>query len=236
MNYAVILSGGIGTRMQMGNFPKQYYKVKGKMILEYTLDTFEKAEPVEAIVVVMAKEWQKRLEKDLCGKYKKLIGFAEPGAVRQESILSGLSLCMERSESEEDKVIIHDGVRPLVSGELISACFAALGEYEACLPVIPAADTIYYSENGKGVDRLLDRSKLYMGQSPETFYLHQYYKAHEGRSREFLQSMRGTTEIAHVAGMKICMIPGENLNFKITTQADLQRFRMIAEAGEREMT
>ena len=50
MNYAVILSGGIGTRMQMGNFPKQYYKVKGKMILEYTLDTFEKAEPVEAIV------------------------------------------------------------------------------------------------------------------------------------------------------------------------------------------
>lgn len=117
--------------------------------------------------------------------------------------------------------------RPLVSCELIEACFAAIGEYEACLPVIPATDTIYYSEDGTGVDKLLDRSKLFMGQSPETFWLHQYYKAHEGKTREFLQSMRGTTEIAYVAGMKICMIPGDPMNFKITHPADLQRFRMI---------
>ena len=71
--------------------------------------------------------------------------------------------------------------RPLVSCELIEACFAAIGEYEA----------------------------------------------HEGKTREFLQSMRGTTEIAYVAGMKICMIPGDPMNFKITHPADLQRFRMI---------
>ena len=198
MNYAIILSGGIGTRMHMGDFPKQYYKVKGRMILEYTLDAFEKSGSVDEIM-----------------------------AIRQESILSGLSVCMERSESETDKVIIHDGVRPLVSCELIDACFDAIGEYEACLPVIPATDTIYYSEDGKGVDKLLDRSKLFMGQSPETFWLHQYYKIHEGKSHEFLMSMRGTTEIAYVAGMKICMIPGDPMNFKITHPADLQRFRMI---------
>ena len=124
-------------------------------------------------------------------------------------------------------MIIHDGVRPLVSCELIDACFDAIGEYEACLPVIPATDTIYYSEDGKGVDKLLDRSKLFMGQSPETFWLHRYYKIHEGKSHEFLMSMRGTTEIAYVAGMKICMIPGDPMNFKITHPADLQRFRMI---------
>ena len=124
-------------------------------------------------------------------------------------------------------MIIHDGVRPLVSCELIDKCFDAIGEYEACLPVIPATDTIYYSEDGKGVDKLLDRSKLFMGQSPETFWLHQYYRIHEGKSHEFLMSMRGTTEIAQVAGMKICMIPGDPMNFKITHPADLQRFRMI---------
>ena len=139
---------------------------------------------------------------------------------------------MERSRSDRDKVIIHDGVRPLVTCALIGACFDAIGEYEACLPVIPAIDTIYYSEDGRGVDKLLDRSKLFMGQSPETFWLHQYYKAHEGRSHEFLRSMRGTTEIAHVAGMKICMIPGEPMNFKITHPADLERFRLIV--GEKE--
>ena len=227
MNYAVILSGGIGTRMHMGDFPKQYYKVKGRMILEYTLDAFEKSESVDEIVIVMAPAWQEELEEELRGKYRKVKYFAEPGSIRQESILSGLEVCMNRSESESDKVIIHDGVRPLVSSELIDACFAKIGEYEACLPVIPATDTIYYSEDGTGVNQLLDRSKLFMGQSPETFWLHQYYRAHEGKSHEFLMSMRGTTEIAHVAGMKICMIPGEPLNFKITHPADLQRFRMI---------
>jgi 2-C-methyl-D-erythritol 4-phosphate cytidylyltransferase len=227
MNYAVILSGGIGTRMHMGDFPKQYYKVKGRMILEYTLDSFEKAQAVDEIVIVMAPQWQEELGEELRGKYKKLAGFALPGEIRQESILSGIEVCMKRSQSEKDKVIIHDGVRPLVSCELIEACFAAIGEYEACLPVIPATDTIYYSEDGTGVDKLLDRSKLFMGQSPETFWLHQYYKAHEGKTREFLQSMRGTTEIAYVAGMKICMIPGDPMNFKITHPADLQRFRMI---------
>ena len=136
MNYAVILSGGIGTRMHMGDFPKQYYKVKGKMILEYTLDAFEKSGSVDEIVIVMAPEWQEQLEEELRSKYKKLQGFAAPGSIRQESILRGLLVCMERS-------------------------------------------------------------------------------------------MRGTTEIAYVAGMKICMIPGDPMNFKITHPADLQRFRMI---------
>jgi 2-C-methyl-D-erythritol 4-phosphate cytidylyltransferase len=229
MNFAVILSGGIGTRMQMGDFPKQYYKVNGKMILEYTLDKFEESGQVDAIVIVMAPVWRAQLEADLSAKYRKLIGFAEPGAIRQESILSGIQFCMERSDAAEDKVIIHDGVRPLVSCGLIGRCFDALSEYEACLPVIPATDTIYCSEDGKGVDKLLDRSKLFMGQSPETFYLHQYYKAHEGKSHAFLASMRGTTEIAYAAGMKICMIEGEALNFKITYPPDLARFRMILE-------
>ena len=61
MNYAVVLSGGIGTRMHMGDFPKQYYKVKDKMILEYTLDVFEESESVDEIIIVMADAWQEEL-------------------------------------------------------------------------------------------------------------------------------------------------------------------------------
>ena len=61
MNYAVVLSGGIGTRMHMGDFPKQYYKVKDKMILEYTLDLFEESECVDEIILVMAAEWRGEL-------------------------------------------------------------------------------------------------------------------------------------------------------------------------------
>ena len=65
-------------------------------------------------------------------------------------------------------------------------------------------------------------TRMHMGDFPK-----QYYKIHEGKSHEFLMSVRGTTEIAYVAGMKICMIPGDPMNFKITHPADLQRFRMI---------
>ena len=86
MNYAVILSGGIGTRMHMGDFPKQYYKVKGKMILEYTLDAFEKSSSVDEIIIVMAPAWQEQLEEELRSKYKKLQGFAAPGSIRQVKI------------------------------------------------------------------------------------------------------------------------------------------------------
>ena len=82
MNYAVILSGGIGTRMHMGDFPKQYYKVKDRMILEYTLDSFENAEAVDRIVIVMAPAWREKLETELRGKYRKLFGFADPGSIR----------------------------------------------------------------------------------------------------------------------------------------------------------
>ena len=228
-NYAVILSGGIGTRMHMGDFPKQYLKVKGRMILEYTLDVFEEAPPVDAMIIVMADTWREKLSDYLQSKYHKLIGFASPGSIRQESILSGLKMCMELSESADDRVIIHDGVRPLVTCELINECFKAVEEYEGCLPVAPATDTVYYSEDGKGLNKLLDRSKLYMGQSPEAFWLHKYYKAHEGKSHEFLCQMRGTTEIAYAAGMNICLIQGDSMNFKITNQADLRRFKLIAE-------
>ena len=229
MNYAIILSGGIGTRMEMGDFPKQYFEIQGKMILEYTLDRFQNAQEVDAIVVVMAEHWWEKLREKLCSQYSKLIGYAKPGSNRQESILSGLKFCMARSGSEDDIVIIHDGVRPLVTVDLIGKCFEAIREYEGCLPVIPASDTIYYSEDGKGLNKLMDRSRLYMGQSPEAFLLHKYYMAHDGKDREFLSRMRGTTEIAYAAGMKICLLPGETLNFKITTKADLRRFRLLVE-------
>ena len=183
----------------MGDFPKQYYKVKDRMILEYTLDSFENAEAVDRIVIVMAPAWQETLEEELRGKYKKIFGFAVPGSIRQESILSGLEFCMADSRSERDKVIIHDGVRPLVTSDLIERCFDAIGEYEACLPVVPATDTIYYSEDGTGVDKLLDRSKLFMGQSPETFWLHRSWA-----SRRRLSGCTGTTRRTRERAMSFC--------------------------------
>ena len=131
MNYAIILSGGIGTRMQMGDFPKQYLEVEKKPILLYTLEQFQKSSAVEKIVIVAADAWREKIrgwmEEDGITKF---LAFADAGDTRQESIHNGLTVCMEDSVSENDGVIIHDGVRPLVSEQLIGDCLAALADHE----------------------------------------------------------------------------------------------------------
>lgn len=158
MNYAIILSGGIGTRMQMGDFPKQYLEVEKKPILLYTLEQFQKSSAVEKIVIVAADAWREKIrgwmEEDGITKF---LAFADAGDTRQESIHNGLTVCMEDSVSENDGVIIHDGVRPLVSEQLIGDCLAALADHEGCMPVLPMKDTIYQSSDGTKIDHLLQR-------------------------------------------------------------------------------
>lgn len=230
MNYAIILSGGIGTRMQMGDFPKQYLEVEKKPILLYTLEQFQKSSAVEKIVIVAADAWREKIrgwmEEDGITKF---LAFADAGDTRQESIHNGLTVCMEDSVSENDGVIIHDGVRPLVSEQLIGDCLAALADHEGCMPVLPMKDTIYQSSDGTKIDHLLERSTLFAGQAPEAFQLHPYAKINREASKEELSLTRGTSEIAYRHGMDVAMIPGDERNFKITTRSDLERFCTIVE-------
>lgn len=225
MNYAIILSGGIGSRMRNDGFPKQYLKVNEKTILEYTLETFDACEIVNSIIVVIANQWQKQIKGRIVEKINKSLDFALPGESRQESILNGLTKCMETSNDTLDKVVIHDAVRPLVSLSLIRNCLDKLPEYDGCMPVLPVVDTTYFSDDGKHIGRLLDRNKLFSGQAPEAFMLHKYYRLTCESGEDMLKNTRGSSEIAYNAGLNICMIPGEDSNFKLTTPADLERFK-----------
>ena len=227
MNFAIILSGGIGTRMRKDGFPKQYIKINGKTILECTIKIFNECNLIDEIVVVMAEVWRSRLEEDIKKKSDKKIKFALPGESRQESILSGLAKCMEESDDYRDKVIIHDAVRPLVSQALITKCLDKLPEYDGCMPVLQVPDATYFSEDGVHISQLLDRNELYAGQAPEAFMLHKYYELNYKAEQSVIKNTLGTSEIAFNAGFNICMIPGEDSNFKLTTPIDLERFKII---------
>ncbi len=229
MNYAIILSGGIGTRMRDDGFPKQYIEVKGKPILMYTLETFEKNADVDQIMIVAAESWHEEIWKWARQyKIKKLRQITVPGKTRQHSILNGLEECASSSMNELDKVIIHDAVRPVVSSSLISLCFSALNEtYDGCMPVIPVNDTVYQSLTGNEISNLLDRSTLFAGQAPEAFFLKKYYKINKEAEDETLINTRGTSEIAYKSGINVRLIKGEDSNFKITTPEDLRRFRIM---------
>jgi 2-C-methyl-D-erythritol 4-phosphate cytidylyltransferase len=227
MNYAIILSGGVGSRMGI-NIPKQYVEVAGKPVLSYCLRTFADNGSVDAIVIGVADEWADFVR----GEVEKLqtakpVYYAAPGETRQYSIYNALNVIRELGFTDKDLVIVHDAARPLVSQELINACLDGCAEYDGVMPVIPAKDTIYYSKDGQTIDSLLDRSTLWCGQAPEAFNLSKYLSVHDSMSRDALLSINGSTEIAFKFGLNCTMIPGDPMNFKITTPEDLSNFEAL---------
>ncbi|MCR4890701.1 MAG: 2-C-methyl-D-erythritol 4-phosphate cytidylyltransferase [Lachnospiraceae bacterium] len=159
---------------------------------------------------------------------KKFRGFSAPGENRQLSILNGLR-DISQFASAEDLVMVHDSARPCLSGELISACFAAAEKCDGAIPVLPMKDTVYLSDGGNRISSLLNRDRVVAGQAPEVFRLGAYLKACEDLLPEKIYEIRGSTEPAIMAGMDIAILPGDERNFKITTAEDLIRFRRIME-------
>lgn len=227
MNIAIILSGGIGSRMGK-DIPKQYLKVNNRPIILFCLSTFLNNDNIDAIVIGVADEWKDYVSKQIetCNVCKPIY-FTEPGETRQYSIYNALNLIRELRYKENDIVIIHDAARPLISNDLINKCLSGCRYADGIMPVIPVKDTIYLSRNAKEIDSLLNRNHLWAGQAPEAFVFGKYLKIHETISREDLLKINGSTEIAYQAGLKIKLIEGDVMNFKITTPEDLSNFENI---------
>ena len=230
MNIALVLSGGTGTRVG-GDIPKQYIEAGGRMLIAFCLDMFIRHERVDAVWIVAAKGWQDKIlsEIERCGIDTEAVrGFSLPGDTRQLSILNGLrdiDAYVKSSGSDEDPVvIIHDAARPNLTAEYLDKCLDAMDGYDGVMPVLPMKDTVYYSETGKNVDRLLDRSCIYAGQAPELYRLRAYLKANEALLPKKIMAINGSTEPAVMAGLKVAMIPGDENNYKVTTKKDLERF------------
>ena len=228
MNYAMILSGGVGSRLGL-DLPKQYYEVGGKPVIQYAIETIENHEMIDGYVIVAAEEWREFIEK-IVRKIegdnkikKKFLAFAKPGANRQLSIYYGL-LALENVAGEEDVVLIQDAARANTSMDLISKCLILENDKDGAMPVLPMKDTVYLSKDGKQVSKLLNREQIFAGQAPESFRFGKYLKANEALFPNEILNINGSTEPAIKAGMKIAMIDGEESNFKITTSADLERF------------
>lgn len=224
MNIAIILAGGVGSRMKAIDRPKQYIEVKGRPIINYCLKTFEHHKEIDEIYIVADESWQdyikEWLEKDKITKFK---GFAPAGKSRQHSIYNGLIAC-ENSAGEDDIVIIHDAARPFVTEEIIGECIIGATELAGAMPVITIKDTVYRSKDGKSIASLLERSELFAGQAPESFRYGTYRSIHDKATDEELMNTRGSSEIAYKNGMEIRLFPGAEKNFKITTMEDLTNF------------
>jgi 2-C-methyl-D-erythritol 4-phosphate cytidylyltransferase len=243
MNYAVILSGGTGSRTGL-SVPKQYYRVAGKPIIQYVLETIQSSAFIDGYVVVAAENWQSEIveiirscdQAEPCGqangsvtgqqeslRRSTFLGFASPGDNRQLSIYAGL-LKLKEYAAEDDIVLIQDAARPNTTEELLRRCVSFFPEEDGSMPVLPMKDTIYRSNTGKYIDTLLRREELFAGQAPEAFRFGKYLRANEALLPDRIRDINGSSEPAVLAGMKIAMIEGDENNYKITTESDLKKF------------
>ena len=227
MNIAILLAGGVGSRMKMGSLPKQFIMINDKPIISHCLVTFNNNENIDGIVIVCSPEYRDFLS-DWIGKLNidKFMNFADPGENRQYSIINALDTLEERNP---ENIIIHDSARPLVSHELINKCLSTLENNKAVMPVLPAEDTFYYSEHGTHVDSLLKRSTLFRGQAPEAFNYESYLKANRSLTHEELLAINGSSEVAVKCGIDVALIDGDKRNFKITTADDLDLFKTLCD-------
>lgn len=237
MNFAIVLSGGVGARLKGIDIPKQYYSICNRTVISYCLERIEQTQCIDAYIIAAADEWQNfildEIEQLLKGdkaSESKFLGFAKPGENRQLSILHALQEIRMQAD-EKDIVLVQDAVRPFTSEALIEACIRAAESADGAMPVLRMTDTVYYSKDGKKIDALLERDKIIAGQAPEAFVYGAYLRANEALSDKEILAVNGSSEPAIKAGMRIALVDGDAHNFKITTAEDLEHFTRILEGS-----
>jgi len=211
----IIVAAGEGQRF---GAPKQFVPLADKPVLEWCLESFETHVQVAKIILVLMSDVQK---KEFMERYKKVTHVVTGGEHRQDSVFAGFN---QVDPSETEYVLIHDGVRPLVSHELISRVIHAAKKSGAAIPVIPVEDTVKLVGGNKILDTL-DRTKIRRVQTPQGFS-YQVLRTALSRARD--EEYFGTDEATLVEriGGEVSLVEGDSMNIKITTPDDLR----IAEA------
>lgn len=224
---AIILSGGKGTRLG-SDTPKQYIVVNGKPIIMYSIETFARMQEIDGFVICLSDEWKFYVKEELGNaNITKPVIFSKPGEVRQLTIYNALKTLNDQGLENDDIVVIHDAARPFVSEALIRRCIEGCASADGALPCVPMKDTLYQSKDGKSITALLKRSEIVAGQAPEAFRFGKYLNAHNSMIYEGILQISGSTEMAYKMGLDVRLVKGEEINFKITTQDDLENFRHI---------
>lgn len=215
-NAAVIVAAGSGTRMGT-DIPKQFLNVLGKPVISYTLNQFNSNVNIDEIVIVTKEEYIsfcQNLVKDM--EFAKVTSIVTGGATRQQSVFNGINAVSD----DVKNVFIHDGARPMISDQTITKCALALESNSSCAVGVPMKDTIKYSDNGKFIDRTVDRSRLWQIQTPQCFDKNLVIKYHKMAFEEGFEATDDCMLFEHY-GEKIALVEGEYENIKITSPQDI---------------
>lgn len=224
MNIAIILAGGVGSRLGL-NKPKQFMKIAGKTVLEHTVDTFQKHNLIDEIVIVMHASYVHDAEAMVINNHwTKVKRILNGGSERYESSLVAIRAYENCAEKDELNFIFHDAVRPLVSKKIIDDTIEALNNYEAVDVAIPSADTIIKLDESKQcIDCIPDRSYLNRGQTPQAFNFNVIKKAYDLAIKD--PNMQATDDCGivrkYLPEVPIYVVKGAEQNVKLTYPEDI---------------
>lgn len=233
MNIGVIFAGGVGSRMHSKETPKQFLKVHDKPIIIHTLEHFEKNPQIDAIVIACISDWIPYLEKLLyqyrIEKVKKIVGGGESG---QLSIYNGLCAAEEIAAGQRAIVLIHDGVRPLISSELLSENIRCVMENGSAITAGIVKETIVVVGTNGQVEQVPSREKSRVAKAPQSFWLSDILSVHRQAMKAGITNSIDSCTLMKQYGYPLFMLDGPYENIKITTPDDFYTMRAILDAKE----
>jgi 2-C-methyl-D-erythritol 4-phosphate cytidylyltransferase len=228
MNIALIIAGGSGNRMGQ-DIPKQFMHVDGCPIIIHTMLCFQRHPDIEAIAVVCLRGWETVLQ-SYANQFNvtKLKWIFPGGSNGQASIRNGIYGLKEAGCNDDDLVLIHDAVRPLLSQDIISGNIAICKQYGYAITGIQCREAILESDDGFTTSTSIPRDRLIRTQTPQTFRLKNIIAAHEeARQRGITNSVASCTLLAELGGRQMHIVPGSEKNIKVTTVEDLEILKSL---------
>lgn len=231
---ALVFAGGVGRRMHSAAVPKQFLELYGKPVIVWTLEIFEAHPDVEGVVAACVKGWEDHLRK-LAARFglKKLRSVVPGGATGQLSIRNGLKEWERLGVPPDTPVMVHDGVRPLVTADDLSRNLAAAVDHGGAVTTGPAVETVAVVGKDGLVSRLVPRETCRLARAPQTFRLGDLLAAHAAAERAGRTDTIDTLTLMREAGFPpAAAVEGAPENIKITTPQDFMLFKQIVETRE----
>ncbi|MDH7603360.1 MAG: 2-C-methyl-D-erythritol 4-phosphate cytidylyltransferase [Melioribacter sp.] len=225
--FAIIPAGGKGLRIN-SEIPKQFLSINDKEIIAYTIDVFQKCNLVDEIIIASQKDYFELLNHiKLRYSFTKITKIVEGGRERQFSVFNAVKSIIA---NDDDLIIVHDAVRPLLPLSVLENAIKTATQYGSSIVAIKAKDTLV--KGNEFVEDYIDRKEIYYVQTPQVF---QYKIFYESMKKAEKDKFIGTDEsmILKNAGYKVKIVEGSAFNFKITTKDDLKLFSLISQSNER---
>lgn len=214
---AIIVAGGSGKRF-ISTTPKQFIKLKGKTILAYSIEKFEKPKLIDEIILVVPGQFIGFCQKNLLAKYRfrKISQIISGGKTRQASVYNGL----QKINKKCNLVLVHDGVRPLLESKQIEAVIKLAQKFKAAILAVPVKETVKLVDKNTIV-KTEDRKKFYLAQTPQAFEKALLQKGFEKAQND---NFVGTdcSSLVERLGVKVRILEGSGKNIKITTAEDFK--------------